>query len=137
MRNRIFAYKGTTDQARKKVLKMLEKKKLLLSDRGEPIRFRSNQITPINCQIKFKAVEKSTEVELFVLTAMWYYIVAVLVGLAPFATGVFFLGRNGFIASVLMLFGVVMFISSLLVSRVLEKQNDLFISQQFHSMEFF
>jgi hypothetical protein len=137
MRNRTFGYKGRVDQARKKVLKMLEKKKAVLSSRDDPLRFRSNMITPIHCNLRFKDDEGSTQAELFVMTAIWYYVAAVAAGLAPFAAGVYYLGRSGFLASILMLFGVLIVISSLLVSRMLEKQNDLFYSQQLHSLEFF
>lgn len=137
MRDRLFAFKGTKDQARKKVLKMLEKKNMLIVDRGEPLRFRSSLITPIKCQIKFQDSKKHTEVQMTIYTAFWYYIVGVVAGLAPFATGVYYLGQNQFLSAILMLFGVVIFISAFLGARVLEKQNDLFIAQQLHPMEFF
>lgn len=137
MRDRLFAFKGTKDQARKKVLKALEKKKMLIVDRGEPIRFRSSMITPVRCQIKFQDAEKHTEVQMMIYTAFWYYIVMVLASLAPFATGVYYLGQYQFLSAISMLFGVLIFISAFLGARILEKQNDLFISQLLHPMEFF
>jgi len=137
MRNRLLAYKGTREQARKKVTKMLERKRFIISDRGEILRFRSGLATPIHCYLKFKEADKVTEAQLYIYTAFWYYIMTAVVGVVPFAIGIYFFGRSGFISAVLMLFGFAGLLTSILFARIMEKQNDVFVSQEMHSLEFF
>lgn len=137
MRHRAFAFKGKKKTAKEDLIKILKKKKMSRESSGDAIRFKGAGMSPLIGYFGLTEDGKVTHVEMFVKTAWWFYMIALLVSVGFFVLSYFLYDVDNVIATLAFIVGLFQFAISYMMSIVLEKKAELFLSHQLHIKKFF
>jgi hypothetical protein len=137
MRHRAFAFKGKKKIAKAELKKILKKKKMPREVSGDAISFKGAGMSPLIGYFGLTEDGKVTHVEMYVKTAWWYYIISLLVIIGFFVLGYYFYKVDHLVATLAFIVGLFQFVISFMISIVIEKKGELFLTNQLHMKKFF